>query len=208
MTIALLLTIVAAIAGALSAAARTATKLKSQPTSYQSNTVQEAKFEQADQTRLQPDLDSERPEPIEASKSSESEASAQGSEASTIAIASMMPTTETDISLATSLRISDVVESDLSIESKPHEHNHTSVLEEIGQLDHSEEQFSQLQQQATDPDHLVRLTVAVELGEMARQGQASDRVVALLNQLMQDADIEVRMQAGAALAMVPMETSE
>ncbi|MEP0919055.1 HEAT repeat domain-containing protein [Leptolyngbya sp. DQ-M1] len=206
MTIALLLTIIAAIAGALSAAARTATKLKSQMTSYQPNTVQEAKFEQANQTKLQPDLDSERPEPVEAPEFSESEASAQGSEASTIAIPSMMPIAEPDISLATSLRISDVVESDLSIESKPQEHHHTSVLEEIGQLDHSEEQFSQLQQQATDSDHLVRLTVAVELGEMAKQGQASDRVVALLNQLMQDADMEVRVQAGTALAMIPMET--
>lgn len=201
MTIALLLTLIAAIVGAISAAARTATKLKSHPTPYQSNTVQEAKIKQANQTRLQPDLDSERSEPVEASEFS-------GSETSTIAISPKLPIAEPDISLATSLRISDVVDSDLSIESKPQEHHHTSVLEEIGQLDHSEEQFSQLQQQATDPDHLVRLTVAVELGEMARQGQTSDRVIALLNQLMHDADMEVRMQAGAALALIPMEAIE
>lgn len=203
MTIAVLLTLIAAIAGAVSAAVRTAAKLKLQPVSYRSNSVQEAKSEKANQPRLQPDLDSGRSEVPELSPV---ESSAKASEASTIAIPPMMSITEAEIPLATSLKISDVVESDLSIESKPQEHHHTSVLEEIGQLEHSEEQFSQLQQQATDSDHLMRLAVAVELGEMARQGQANDRVVALLNQLMHDADTEVRVQAGAALAMISVET--
>lgn len=228
MTIALFLTIIAAIAGAISAAARTYTKLKPQPTSQYFNTVQEAKSQEADQPRLQPDLDSERSKPVEvpaetpevptflpALESSEAVESqsdmpevATMTAPSTIAIPPMMPIAEPEIPLATSLKISDVVESDLSIESKPETHHHYSVIEEVEQLEHIDERLTRLQHQATDSDHLMRLAVAVELGELAKQGQSIDRVVALLNQLTQDADLEVRVQAGTSLAMVPVETAD
>ncbi|GAP98479.1 hypothetical protein [Leptolyngbya sp. NIES-2104] len=220
MTIALFLTVIAAIAGAISAAARTYTKLKPQPQSFK--TVQEAKSQEADQPRLQPDLDSERSEPVEApvqspevsmgspvseQESIEASHPQKASEVSTIAVPPMMPIAEPEISLATSLRISDVVDSDLLIESKPEAHHAYSVIDEVGQLDHFDDRLRQLQHQATDSDHLVRLSVAVELGELAKQGQAIDQVVALLNQLTQDADLEVRVQAGTALAMVSVETT-
>ncbi len=223
MTIAIFLIFAAAIAGAISAAARTYTKLKPQQTNQYPNTVQEAKSQAADQPRLQPDLDSERAEPAEVSvqantpeistpQSSEqtelSEVSQpKASEGSTIAIAPMMPISEPDIPLATSLRISDVVDSDLSIESKPEEHHAYSVLDEVGQLEHIDEKLSQLEHQATNSDHFMRMAAAVELGELAKQGQEIDRVVALLNELTQDADLEVRVQAGTSLAMVPVETT-
>lgn len=219
MTIALLLTVIAAIAGAISAAARTYKKLKPQSVPRSFNTVQEAKSQEADQPRLQSDLDSERSEPVEvpaqapdltvASDSDPIEVSNQPktSESSTIAIPPMMPIAEPEIPLATSLRISDVVESDLSIESKPETHHAYSVIEEVGQLEHADERLTRLQHQATDSDHLMRLAVAVELGELAKQGQSIDRVVTLLNQLVQDADLEVRVQAGASLAMIPVETT-
>lgn len=212
MTIALLLTVIAAIAGAISAAARTYTKLKPQAQPF--DTVQEAKSQEAEQPRLQPDLDSEQPESVKSPTSSVSEQESVEAphprpipESSTIAIPPMMPIAEADISLATSLRISDVVDSDLSIESKPEAHHAYSVIDEVGQLDHFDERLHQLQHQATDSHHLVRLSVAVELGELAKQGQAIDQVVTLLNQLTQDADLEVRVQAGTALAMVSVETT-
>jgi hypothetical protein len=247
MTIVLFLTVTAAIAGAISAAARTYTKLKLRPqlTNQYSATVQEAKSQEADQPRLQADLDSEQLEPVEVSEEAPEVSSlasspvsepvevqsgasevatmtappvaepsdsiesiqSHSSEASTIAIPPMMPITEADIPLATSLRISDVVDSDLSIESKPETRHHYSVIDEVGQLEHFDERLNQLQNQATDSDHLMRLAVAVELGELAKQGQSIDRVVALLNQLTQDADLEVRVQAGTSLAMVPVETT-
>lgn len=223
MTIALFLIFVAAIAGAISAAARTYTKLKPQQTNHYPNTVQEAKSEEADQPKLQPDLDSERSDPAEAPiqantpeiptppNSGQTELSEGSqptpSEGSVIAIAPMLPITEPEIPLATSLKISDVVDSDLSIESKPEEHHAYSVLNEVGQLEHIDEKLSQLEHQATNSDHLMRMAAAVELGELAKQGQEIDRVVALLNQLTQDADLEVRVQAGTSLAMVSVETT-
>jgi len=200
MTITLLLILLAAIVGAISAASRTFTKLKLQPTSHEFDSVQEAKSQEADQTRLQPDLDSERLEPAEVSP-------VQSSEVSTIAVPPMMPIAEPEIPLATSLKISDVVESDLSIEPKAEEHQVYSVLDEVEQLEHTGEKLSQLEHQATNSDHLMRLAVAVELGELAKQGYEIDRVVALLNQLTQDADLEVRVQAGASLSMIPVETT-
>lgn len=209
MTIALFLTLIAAIVGAISAASRTYTKLKPQANHYP-DTVQEAKSEKADQTRLQPDLDSEQSEPVEVPDISP--VRSKPSEASTIAVAPMMPLPETDISLATSLRISDVVEPPevemhLSNEPKPEAHHAQSVVEEVGQLDQIENTVEQLTQQVTDSDHLVRLAAVVELGDLAKQGQAIDRVVALLNQLAHDANLEVRSQAGASLAMIPIEAT-
>ncbi|MBW4443416.1 MAG: hypothetical protein KME10_19725 [Plectolyngbya sp. WJT66-NPBG17] len=203
MTIALFLTLIAAIVGAISAASRTFTKLKPQPNSYP-NAVQEAKTEEAGQTRLQPDLDSERSEPVEVPNLPSVQS--KHSEGLTIAISPMMPIAEAEIPLATSLRISDVVDSDLSIESKPEAHHAYSVLEEVDQLEHIDEKLSNLERQATDSDHLMRMAAAIELGELAKQGQEIDRVVALLNQLTQDADLEVQVQAGASIAMIQVET--
>ncbi|MBE9012518.1 hypothetical protein IQ250_20165 [Pseudanabaenaceae cyanobacterium LEGE 13415] len=239
MTIALFLTVIAAIAGAISAAARTYTKLKPQAAPRYSNTVQEAKSLEADQPRLQPDLDSERLEPVEvpsevpevltgASSSEPMESieisgqqettevsmpevsrQQKSAEVSTIAIPPMMPIAEVEIPLATSLKISDVVDSDLSIEPQAkEEHHHYSVIDEVEQLEHIDERLNRIQHQATEPDHLMRLAAAVELGELAKQGQAHDRVITLLNQLTQDADLEVRVQAGASLAMIPVETAD
>lgn len=208
MTIALFLTFIAAIVGALSAASRTITKLKPQPNPYP-NTVQEAKSKEAEQPRLQPDLDSEQSEPVEVPPVS---VQSKSFEASTIAIAPMMPLPESEITLATSLRISDVVEPPevemhLSNATTPEEHHAYSVMEEVGQIDQIEEKLNQLAHQATDSNHLVRLAAAVELGEIAKQGHEIDRVVALLDQLTHDADLEVRSQAGASLAMTSIETA-
>lgn len=222
MTIALFLTVIAAIAGAISAAARTYTKLKPQSVPQFSNTVQEAKSQGADQPRLQPDLDSERSEPVEIPsevpeismgssmsepmESIEVSSQQKSAEVSMIAIPPMMPIAEADIPLATSFKISDVVDSDLSIASKSEEHHAPSVFEEIEQLEHIDEKLNRLQHQVTESDHFVRLAAVVELGELAKQGQANDRVITLLNQLTQDADVEVRVQAGTSLAMISMET--
>ncbi|MER3477818.1 MAG: hypothetical protein C4287_16705 [Leptolyngbya sp. ERB_1_2] len=189
----------------MTSASRAVTKLKLQSTSREFDSVQEAKSQEADQTRLQPDLDSERSEPVEVSP-------VQSSEDSTIAVPPMMPIAEPEIPLATSLRISDVVEPPevemhLSNEPKSEAHHAQSVMEEVGQLDQIENTIEQLTQQITDSDPLVRLAAVVELGDLAKQGQAIDRVVALLNQLTQDADLEVRVQAGASIAMIPVETT-
>lgn len=222
MTIALFLTVIAAIAGAISAAARTYTKLKPQVVPSYPKTVQEAKSLEAEQPRLQPDLDSERPElvevssevtsaialPQEASESMEASVQPKHFESSTIAIPPMMPIAESEISLATSLRISDVVDSDLAVEAKSEEPHHYSVIEEVDQLNRIDQKLDQLQHQATDSDHLMRLAAAVELGDLVKQGQVNDRVIALLNQLTQDADSEVCVQAGSSLAMISVETAD
>jgi hypothetical protein len=191
MTILLLLTAIAAILGAIVSASRTYTKLQLE--SAQSS-VQDAIAPEANRSRLQPDLDSEQPQP----------AATPANESSRIAIPPLMPQPKPEIPLATSLRISDVVEPELSIESTSDTPHHAQpVLEEVEQLEQLEETLNQLAARAIDPERLMRLAVAVELGELAKRGQAVDRVVALLNQLMEDADVEVRVQAGASLAMVP-----
>lgn len=190
MTILILLTTIAAILGAIVSASRTYTKLQLE--SAQSS-VQDAIALEANQSRLQPDLDSEQPQPA-----------ATVSESSGIAIPPLMPQPQAEIPLATSLKISDVVDPELSVESTSEAPHHTQpVLEEVEQLEHLENTLNQLAIRVIDPDRLMRLAVAVELGELAKQGHSVDRVVALLNQLMEDADVEVRVQAGASLAMVP-----
>lgn len=164
---------IAAILGAIVSASRTYTKLKLQP-----NSVQEAIAPEA--PKLQPDLDSGG------------------------AILSMIPQPTPDIPLATSLRISEVIEPSLETDSPPEATHHSQpVLAELEQLEQVEETLNQLTSKVIDPDPFMRLAVAVELGELAKRGQAVDRVVTLLNRLIEDADLEVRVQAGASLAMLP-----
>jgi hypothetical protein len=164
---------IAAILGAIVAASRTYTKLKLQP-----NSVQEAIAPEA--PKLQPDLDSE------------------------IATLPMISQPKTDISLATTLKISEAVEPSLETDSSPEAAHHPQgVLAEIEQLEQTEDTLNHLAGRAIDADPFMRLAVAVELGELAKRGQAVDRVVALLNGLMEDTDLEVRVQAGASLAMLP-----
>lgn len=188
MTILLFLTTIAAILGAIVSASRTYTKL--QLASAQSS-VQDAIAPEANQSRLQPDLDSEQPQ----------SAATPVSETSGTAIPPLMP--QVEIPLATSLKISDVVEPAALIESTSEAPHHTHPVLEVEQLEQLEETLNQLTARVVDPDRLMRLAVAVELGELAKQEQAVDRVIALLNQLMEDADVEVRVQAGTALAMIP-----
>jgi hypothetical protein len=164
---------IAAILGAIVAASRTYTKLK-----LQQNSVQEAIAPEV--PKLQPDLDSE------------------------IATLPMISQPKTDISLATTLKISEAVEPSLETDSHPEAAHHPQgVLAEIEQLEQTEDTLNHLAGRAIDADPFMRLAVAVELGELAKRGQAVDRVVALLNGLMEDTDLEVRVQAGASLAMLP-----
>jgi hypothetical protein len=168
---------IAAILGAIVAASRTYTKLKLQP-----NSVQEAIAPEV--PKLQPDLDSET------------------------ATLPMISQPKTDISLATTLKISEAIEPSieptLETDSSPEAAHHPQgVLAEIEQLEQTEDTLNHLAGRAIDADPFMRLAVAVELGELAKRGQAVDRVVALLNGLMEDTDLEVRVQAGASLAMLP-----
>jgi hypothetical protein len=193
MNILLALSAIAALVGAYISAIRTYKKLKLQPGS-----VQESIAPEATQPRLQPDLDSENPVP-----------SHEPAKASGIVFPPMMPQAQAEIPLATSLKISEVVEPATSIEpslfSEPQseEHHAVPVLEEVEQLEEFEETLNQLAGKAIDPDHLMRLAVAVELGELAEKGQVNDRLISLLSTLLEDADLEVRVQAGASLAMIP-----
>lgn len=191
MIILLFLTTIVAILGAIVSASRTYTKLKLQ--SVQSS-VQDAIAPEANQSRLQPDIDSEQSQ----------SATTSGRETSEIAIPPLMPQPQAEIPLATSLKISDVVEPNAIDEFTSETVHHAQpVLEEVEQLEQLDENLNQLATRVIDPDRLVRLAVAVELGELAKRGQSVDRVVALLNQLIEDADVEVRVQAGASLAMLP-----
>ncbi|MCU0552651.1 MAG: sister chromatid cohesion protein PDS5 [Leptolyngbya sp. Prado105] len=181
------LSTIAAILGAIVSATRTYTKLKLQPTSVQEATAKES-------SQLQPDLDSEQSIPVEM----------PAYDTSDIAIVPLMPQSQAEIPLATSLKISDAISPAASIESDSAPPHHVRpVIEEIGHLDQVEETLNHLAGKVFDPDPLMRLAVAVELGELAKRGEAVDRVIALLNGLMKDTDLEVRVQAGTSLAMIP-----
>lgn len=189
MTILLFLTTIAAIVGALVSASRTYTKVRLQSAQ---NSVQDAITAEANQSRLQPDLDSEQPAAIPISDSSG------------IAIPPLMPRPQAEIPLATSLRISEVIEPAAVSESSSEAAHHAQpVLEEVEQLGQLEITLTQLAMRAIDSDRMMRLAAAVELGELAKRGQSVDRVAALLNGLMEDVDVEIRVQAGASLAMLP-----
>jgi hypothetical protein len=200
MVILLFLTLIVAIVGAIAAGSRAYEKLKLE--SAQPETVQEFKSLEADQPKLQPDLDSERSQLVKSERGTTNDP--------TIVVSPMMPQSEIEISLATSLTISDAikppeVEIHLSNEPTHEDHHAESVVEEIHQLDHLDEILNQLAHRATDSNHLVRLATTIELEELARQRQAIDRVIGLLNQLTQDANLEVQAQAGASLAVLSSE---
>lgn len=194
MTILLFLITIAAIVGAIVSGYRTYTKVKLQSAQ---NSVQETIAPEANQSRLQPDLDSEQPTITPISEPS-------GSESAGIAIPPLMPQSRVEIPLATSLKISEAIEPEAAREPDSEIAHHAQpVLEEVAQLGQIEKTLNQLAIRAIDSDRLMRLATVVELGELARRGQSVERVAALLNELMEDADVEIRVQAGAALAMLP-----
>lgn len=167
------------------------------------NTVREIESEAAAKPRLQPDLDS-----VESATAVSNATPEETPHSSGIAFAPFAPQPEADIPLATSLTVSEVVhpsetepQIDLGIAhpapaQEAHEH-HASVVEELSHLEHDSEKLDQLAQQAQHPDGNVRIVVAAELGEFAAQG--NDRAIAVLNQLSQDVDPQVRVQAAASL---------
>lgn len=83
-----------------------------------------------------------------------------------------------------------------------------TLLEEISQLGRSGgvEQIEQLAQHLHHPDTVVRVAIAFALGELAerQQGQNLAAIVPLLNELSQDADSQVKLQALAAMGRVQL----
>jgi hypothetical protein len=82
-------------------------------------------------------------------------------------------------------------------------HSTSSVLEEITRLEQAEskERIAQLVQFMDHPDTALRVAIAATLGELAAKTQGDDRqdLIALLNRLNQDVDMQVRVQAAASL---------
>ncbi len=173
------------------------------------NTVRDIESKAA-KPQLQPDLDSTQPATAVSSEAPEAPVSQpsteEASHSSGIAFAPFAPQPEADIPLATSLTVSEVVhpsetepQIDLGItqHAPAHESHHASVVEEVTHLEHDGEKLEQLAQQANHSDGNVRIVVAAELGEFAAQG--NERAIAILNQLSQDVDPQVRVQAAASL---------
>jgi hypothetical protein len=86
---------------------------------------------------------------------------------------------------------------------KAQERDYQNVLEEIAQLDEGghETTIASLSRQVNHSDPLVRATAAMTLGDLAtkNQGRPQEEMIALLNELLQDSNSEVRLQAAAAL---------
>lgn len=104
---------------------------------------------------------------------------------------------------------STIVEAtDESDPQKAQDRDYQTVLEEIAQLgegDH-ETTIASLTRHANHANPLVRATAAMTLGELAakKQGRPQEEMVALLNQLFQDSNSEVRLQAAAALGKMQL----
>lgn len=129
---------------------------------------------------------------------------------------------EADGILATSLSVSELVQSEAEgvahqvsqadegafhpSATAPQEHH--TLLEEIAQLGRAGqiEQIEQLAHHVHNPDSVVRVAVAFALGEIAErhQGNSLDAIVPLLNELSQDTDSQVRLQALAAIGRIQL----
>lgn len=86
---------------------------------------------------------------------------------------------------------------------KEKDRDHQNVLEEIAQLGevNHETTIVSLTRHANHTNPIVRATAAMTLGELVakNQGHVQKEMVALLNQLLQDSNSEVQLQAAAAL---------
>ncbi|NDJ16590.1 HEAT repeat domain-containing protein [Myxacorys almedinensis] len=121
--------------------------------------------------------------------------------------------------LATSLTISESLDESLhpekltipdlypdypvEAESPTHAHHAPDVLQEIAQLEQVEpnERIAHLAQHLQHPDSALRGAIAATLGELFPKTHGSDRqeLIRILTQLSQDANVQVRVQAAAAL---------
>lgn len=168
--------------------------------------VQDVIAKSAEQPQLQPDIDFAQIPSTVSEPASETPIDIR-------VVPPFVPQPELDVPLATSLKVSDVVhpsevqpEIDLSshqISTQSNHEAHSSVVEEVAQLEHETDAIDRLAQQAQDPDGTMRVAVAATLGELAVQGRNREQIIALLNQLSQDADPQVRVQAIASMGMIP-----
>ncbi|WP_179228521.1 HEAT repeat domain-containing protein [Leptolyngbya ohadii] len=144
----------------------------------------------------------------------------------------MMINPDADLILAASVSVTDLVnpESSASVEipdliptdpaisevlnanSEQNRTHHPSVLEEIAQLrpmadtassESSDDRTRRFMHALLTGDGTVRVAAVYELGEIAAQGSSnSEQIIQQLQQLTQDEDPDVRLQAIAALAKV------
>jgi len=164
-----------------------------------------------------------------ASSPSKPQRGAQGGGTPTPILSPTLSSSETDVSLATSLPVQDVVNpppmdklpsvhhQDLAVDLPPGaeasaipEDGHgdrPTILEEIASLGQAgqEDAIAQLSHHIEDPDHTVRAAVASALGNLATdlQGPRLDEALIHLNHLSHDGSSEVRMEAATALAKIP-----
>jgi hypothetical protein len=145
-----------------------------------------------------------------------------------VQISPILPQSETEVPLAASLTVSELVQpspvgaSEASegiqategdsappiapAKSQPLDnHEPYDVLEEIAQLGRGEtQQIDRLARYIDHPDSDVRVAVAFALGELAasRQGKGVEEAVPLLSSLSEDANLKVRLQAVIALGKI------
>jgi hypothetical protein len=146
-----------------------------------------------------------------------------------VQISPILPRPETEVPLAASLSVSELVQSDAAGASEVsggtqsgesdsisdaiapskaqplNNHEPYDVLEEIAQLGRGEiQQIDRLAHYINHPDSDVRVAVAFALGELAasRQGKGMEEAVPLLSSLSEDANLKVRLQAVIALGKI------
>ena len=195
---------------------------KLRPSTSVSGAVKESEATQATATVTAPDRQQDLVSAAQASAeapSSEQQAANQAEQQ----IASLSQLVENDVPFAASLSVSDLIPTDASQASgdrledvDPAANSSTAhdlphgLIEEIAELGRSgaPDRLTTLLQHADHPDYLVRVATAVALGELAshHQGQLVDDSVACLNQLLADADLQVRTEAAAALGRLGMES--
>lgn len=118
-------------------------------------------------------------------------------------------TIKTDIIPNLEPNTSTIVEAtDENDTQKAQDREYQTVLEEIAQLgeeDH-ETTIASLTRHANHSNPLVRATAAMTLGDLAvkNQGRPQEELIAVLNQLLQDSNSEVRLQAAAALGKMQL----
>lgn len=215
MSITLVLLTFFALIAAIGAISRMQSPVKNKSTSTQSSSsnnvssglgVQDVMAESAERPQLQPDIDS-----VEIPSTISQDASETPIDIRVVP--PFVPQPELEVPFATSLKVSDVihpseVEPQIDLPSHPispqsHHETHSSVVEEVTQLEQGSEVIDRLAQQAQDPDGTMRVAVAAMLGELAVQGRNREQIIALLNQLSQDADPQVRVQAISSMGMIP-----
>lgn len=210
-------TFVILIIVAMLAAIEAALRVRDQYHSFVTSPAEES--EALDRPYLEEDIDSEHPLPTPEPASSMQEDALQEILAA-----------EVELPLAASIMVSDLErqgnqlagpqirmqvenlpDADLPMadrEQDPRPHGQ-DVLEEIVELEQTdhESQIQHLAALAMHEDSVRRVAAATALGDLAMQVQGShrDTMIQLLNQLLQDADIQVRVQAAAALGAMKLE---